>query len=281
MDERRTAGLLILLVVGQLALLGLQIPAESGSGTLLGSLGLRVLAPLARGVENVGDGLSGVGQDLRLKGTVLAENRRLEREIERLRLELLRFREVRGEAQRLAKALRYEAPPLGSLRVADVVYLDDSALSTTLVVYVGQTPTFRNQTVLAARGLVGRVIEPASPYARVQLITDSAAAVGAYAVRTRRQGIVRGSGRGRLTLDYVPLQSDVQVGDHVLTAGIDGVFPRGIPIGVVKSVEPGRQLFHQIQVTPIADLTNLDQVYLLDYQPLPEALREGNPDARR
>jgi cell shape-determining protein MreC len=157
-DERRTAGLLILLVVGQLALLGLQIPAESGSGTLLGSLGLRVLAPLARGVENVGDGLSGVGQDLRLKGTVLAENRRLEREIERLRLELLRFREVRGEAQRLAKALRYEAPPLGSLRVADVVYLDDSALSTTLVVYVGQTPTFRNQTVLAARGLVGRVI---------------------------------------------------------------------------------------------------------------------------
>ena len=281
MDERRTAGLLFLLVVGQLALLGLQIPAESGSGTLLGSLGLRLLAPLARGVENVGDGLRGFREDLRLKGTVLEENRRLTREVEQLRLRLLRFEEVRGEAQRLSKALRYDAPPLGSLRVADVVYLDDSALSTTLVVYVGEAETFRNQTVLGPRGLVGRVIEPARPYARVQLITDRSASVGAYAVRTRRQGIVRGAGRGKLSFDYVPLPADVQVGDHILTAGIDGVFPRGIPIGTVRSVEPGRQLFHQIRVTPAADLTNLDQVYLLDYRPLPEKLREGSPDAHR
>ena len=94
--------------------------------------------------------------------------------------------------------------------------------------------------MLSPDGLVGRVFTVAGPYAKVQLITDRAAGVGGMILRTRRQGVVRGGGRGSgLELDYVPLQADVRPGDRVLTAGIDGVYPRGIPIGTVVSVEPG------------------------------------------
>ncbi len=140
-------------------------------------------------------------------------------------------------------------------------------------------PARVNQPVLSPEGLVGRVVNVAGPYAKVQLITDRAAGVGGMILRTRRQGVVRGGGRGSggLELDYVPLQADVRPGDRVLTAGIDGVYPRGIPVGTVVSVEQGGQLFHRIQLAPAVDFGALDQVYLLDYEAVPQKVKEGRP----
>ena len=99
----------------------------------------------------------------------------------------------------------------------------------------------------------------------------------------RRQGVVRGSGQeaGGLSFDYVPLSADVRPGDMVLTAGIDGVYPRGIPIGTVVSVEAGGQLFHKIRLAPAVDLGALDQVYLLEHAPPPQELLKAAPDAHR
>jgi rod shape-determining protein MreC len=127
------------------------------------------------------------------------------------------------------------------------------------------------------------VVTVSGPYAKVQMITDRLAGVSAMILRNRRQGVVRGGGRGDgLELDYVPLQADVRPGDRVLTAGIDGVYPRGIPIGTVASVEAGgQQLFHRIQVVPAVDFGAVDQVYLLEYQAVPPPLtQESRPGAR-
>ena len=87
--------------------------------------------------------------------------------------------------------------------------------------------------------------------------------------------------QGALELDYIPLQADVRPGDAVLSAGIDGVFPRGIPIGTVLTVEPGDQLFHRIRLSPEVDFGTLDQGYLLDFAAVPEAVRKATPDERR
>jgi rod shape-determining protein MreC len=65
----------------------------------------------------------------------------------------------------------------------------------------------------------------------------------------------------------------------VLTAGIDGVYPRGIPLGTVVSVEEGGQLFHRIQLAPAVDFGALDQVYLLDFQAVPPSVKEVRPGA--
>jgi cell shape-determining protein MreC len=63
----------------------------------------------------------------------------------------------------------------------------------------------------------------------------------------------------------------------VQTAGIDGVYPRGIPVGTVTSVSQGGQLFHRIQLAPAVDFGSLDQVYLLEFEPVPQELRETAP----
>jgi rod shape-determining protein MreC len=79
----------------------------------------------------------------------------------------------------------------------------------------------------------------------------------------------------------VPLQADVRPGDRVMTAGIDGIFPRGVPLGTVLSVEPGGQLFHKIRVAPAVDFGTLDQVYLLEHSPVPEEVERAVPGAPR
>jgi len=136
-----------------------------------------------------------------------------------------------------------------------------------------------NQPVVSGDGLVGRVVVAAGPYAKVQLIADRSASVGGMIERTRRQGVVRGAGRGSLELDFVPLQADVRVGDMVVTAGIDGIYPRGIPVGQVVEVEPGGELFHKIRMAPTVDFGVLEVVYLLDREPVPAEVKEAIPDA--
>lgn len=279
MDERRTAWVLIVVLVGQLVYLAIQ--GSRAGQTRLEAVGLRLLGPMARGVASIPAGVKDAREGVKLRGTVLDENRQLRREVEDLRLRLLRMTDVEGELHRLGEALRYTTPPAGRIRAVDIVYVDHVSWLRTLILYTGKEKARKDQPVLSPGGLVGRVIAISGPYAKVQLLTDRAAAVGGMILRTRRQGVVRGTGRGSgLELDYVPLQADVRPGDRVLTAGIDGVFPRGIPIGTVIAVEPGGQLFHRIQVAPAVDFGTLDQVYLLEYEAVPQTLKEAAPGAK-
>jgi rod shape-determining protein MreC len=283
-DERRTGWLLILVLAGQLVFLSTRVPGSGGRSTALESAGLRVLGPLARLVAVVAEGFSGTREGFALRGRLIDENRELRREMAELRLRLLRTSDLGGEMARLGAAVEYAAPPAGSIRAADVVYVDRSSWLRTLVLFAGQSPARVNQPVLSPEGLVGRVVVVAGPYAKVQLITDRAAAVGAMALRTRRQGVVRGSARDAgsgLELDYVPLQADIRVGDRIVTAGIDGIYPRGIPVGTVVSVEPGGQLFHRIHLAPAVDFGTLDQAYLLEHEPVPKQIKEAIPGVRR
>ena len=277
MDERRTAWVLIVVLVGQLVYLAIQ-GGKTGE-TRAEKVGLRLLGPLARSVAAVPRSFSDARQDMKLRDSLKDENRRLRREVDDLRLKLLRLTDVEGEMQRLGSAVRYGTPPAGRIRAVDVVYIDYSSWLRSLVLYTGDLPARVNQPVLSPDGLVGRVITVSGPYSKVQLITDGAASVGGMILRTRRQGVVRGSrrGSGGLELEYVPLQADVRVGDRVLTAGIDGVYPRGIPVGTVVAVEGGGQLFHKVQLAPAVDFGALDQVYLLDYEVIPPSLKEASP----
>lgn len=281
MDERRTGFLLIFLLVTQFVLVAVQGARGSRSLTYAEQVGLRVVGPLAHLVSAGSAGVVDLGGKVRLQGRLLDENQRLRAEVEALRLRLLRLGDVEQELDRLGEAVRYSAPLLGQVRAVDVVYADYASWLRSLVLYTGTRPAAVNQPVLSAGGLVGRVVLVAGPYAKVQLITDRAASVGGMILRTRHQGVVRGGQEGgALTFDYVPLSADVRLGDTILTAGIDGVYPRGVPIGTVVGIESGGQLFHRIRLVPAVDLGSLDQVYLLEHAAVPQDLVKAAPDAR-
>lgn len=277
-SERRSRWLLLIVLALQLILLSAQAQTESGSSRLE-SLFVRSVAPVSRAVSGGSSVFENFKEGLRTRETLKRENRDLRIEVERLRRERIESLGVKRELERLSEALDYATVPKGSLRVADIVYIDHVSWLQTLVLYVGSDEVVRNQAVVSSDGLVGRVVTSAAPYAKVQLVTDRYASVGGMLQRTRRQGVVKGSSPGSLELTYVPLQADVRIGDLVVTAGIDGIYPRGVPIGKITEVRPGDELFHEIRLTPAVDFGVLDQVYVLDRMPMPEEIKKADPDA--
>ncbi len=276
--ERRSRWLLLGLLALQLILLSAQAQTAAGSSRLE-AVFVRSVAPFSRAVAATTGFVRSLAEGARLRAALQEENARLRAEVETLRQERVGTLGVEQELERLARALDYSAAPRGSLRVADIVYIDHASWLQTLLLYVGEAQVVRNQAVVSADGLVGRIVVAAPPYAKVQLVTDRAASVGGMVQRTRRQGVVRGSSPGSLDFAYVPLQADVRVGDLVVTAGIDGIYPRGVPVGTVVEVKPGDELFHEIRLTPAVNFGVLDQVYILDRVPVPDEVKESDPDA--
>lgn len=268
MSERRTGWLLFAVLVALLILLSLQAPSPGAGDNYLENALLRVVAPVTHSVAAVSSGARGARESLKSREELTRENRSLRRDLQRLELEVLRLSRLEQEMERLGAALDYSRATEGRLRVADVVYADHASWLRTIILYTGDEDAQLNQPVISDAGLVGRVVETVPGYAKVQLITDRAAAVGAMIRRTRRQGVVR-SGRQGLELAFLPRQADVQVGDRVVTSGIDGIYPRGLPLGQVIAVEEGDELFLEVALEPAVDFGSLDQVYLLPPRQVP------------
>jgi rod shape-determining protein MreC len=273
--ERAARWLLVILLLGELLLLSRQVTRRGGRPPLIEGATVSLLGPAARGVHNVEEGLGGIGRGMRTRKSLRGENDQLRERVADLERELLRLRALEGEFLRLGQAVRYSRRRGDELQVADVVYADYTSWLRSLLLYTGEAPARHNQPVVHSRGLVGRVVAAGGAYAKVQLVTDRTSAVGAMLERTGRQGVIRGDGAASLELDYVPLQADVLPGDRVVTAGIDGIYPRGIPIGAVRNVSKGNQLFHRVEVVPLVDFGSLDHVYLLPALPDARALSES------
>ncbi len=279
-SERRSRWLLILLLAAQLILLSAQVPTAGGERTRLEAAMVAVVAPFAHLVAGTVGALESASEGLALRGRLIEENRRLAAEVESLRRERARNFGLETDLRHLTEAMSYERPPRGALRTADIVYVDHASWLQTLLIYVGSAAIERDQPVVSGEGLVGRVVLVTGPYAKVQLVTDRAASVGAMIERTRRQGVVRGAGGGALELEFVPLQAEVREGDRVVTAGIDGIYARGVPVGTVIEVSPGNELFHRIRLRPAVDFGRLDQVWVIEREAVPEEAKEALPDAR-
>lgn len=277
MSERRTLWLLVLVIASQMLLLAVQVPGEGGESTMLGGGLMRIAAVLGNGVDAVADGVAATAMRWTTRRRLLAENERLRSENERLRREAVQRFGVERDLERLTAALDYVGSNATVARVADVVFFDREAWLKAIWLRVGEGGIEVHQPVVTADGLVGRVMLTSGPYAKVQLITDRAAAVGVMVERTRRQGVVRGAGDG-LRLDFIPLQSDLVVGDRIVTAGIDGVYPRGIPVGTVVSVSPGSELFYEVTLEPAVAFSTVDHAYVMDPPPRPEVGEPAAPE---
>ena len=120
----------------------------------------------------------------------------------------------------------------------------------------------RNMAVITPDGAVGKIIEVYRDNAQVLLLTDKDGGAGAMLLKTRAQGPVKGNGDPTLSMNYVASDEKVEVGDKVVTSGMDKIFPRDVPVGNVTEVKTGTT-FKQIQVKPAANLERLEEVIVL------------------
>jgi rod shape-determining protein MreC len=189
-------------------------------------------------------------------------------EIDRLQAEMVGLRELELENQDLRNllGLRQQAPP-GEMIAVRVVARDPLPFAQVLVIDGGSEQGVREDLpVLTWRGLVGRVIEVQPTSARVLLVTDANSSISGRIQNpdSRATGVIRGRNDQWLLMQYLPQQEQVQTGDLVLTSGLGGVFPAGLPIGKIAQVRRRDQdLFQEALVEPVAPLAHLERLYVL------------------
>jgi rod shape-determining protein MreC len=124
--------------------------------------------------------------------------------------------------------------------------------------------------VINQHGVVGRIVKCSPRSSRVLLLIDASSALATLVERTRTRSICRGTGDA-LSLDYVALPEDVAEGDLIVTSGLGGVFPKGLPVGSVRSVvRGGFSMFQTIEIAPAVDFSRIEEVMVLRNEPLPQ-----------
>jgi rod shape-determining protein MreC len=195
-----------------------------------------------------------VGMSRRVEG--------LQGERDELARKLVESKEVDLENARLRQLLELGQRSEVHLMAARRLASGASAYERTIRVSRGKRDGVRpGAAVLHPRGVVGQVLEAFPAVSDVLLLVDLVSAVDVIGQRSRARGILRGAHMDELKFEYLSKKEDVQVGDEVITSGLDGVYPKGIPVGVVTSVEAEPEgLFREATVRPRVDFTQLEEV---------------------
>jgi rod shape-determining protein MreC len=189
-----------------------------------------------------------------------AENEALQRELEELR-------EIEGEYQLLLDLFNRvrQSPDLTRLTAA-VIGRDTSPIVRSIIIDKGLDDGVQvGMPVEGARGLVGQVFRITADSAQVVLITDSASSIPSRLGSSRATGVLRGGGLGgSMTIEWIDLSYQIEVGEVVLTSGLGGKFPQDVVIGRVLDVERREaELFQRAVVQPAVDFDDLEVLFVI------------------
>jgi rod shape-determining protein MreC len=192
------------------------------------------------------------------------ENQQLRAEIERMKLEQARMSEDANMARRVQALLAFKEQYIDSTVAAQVIGTSGSEQSRVLYIDKGSNDGLKpDMAVITPTGIVGKIVSVSASSAQVLPINDQLSGVGASLKDSRLQGILKGASNGTTTLQYIMSDEPVKPGEEVITSGGDRIFPKGLPVGTVASVEPGKDLFLNIRVIPSARLDRLEEVLVV------------------
>lgn len=197
---------------------------------------------------------------------VRQQNKDLEKTIDRLRLEQAALLEDARQGERLQAILGFQQKYIYSTLAAQVYGTSGSDRSHVFYIDKGSHDGLKpDMAVITAEGIVGKVRDVFSHTAQVLAVNDTTSGAGVILESTRIRGILRGDALGQLEVVGVTADQRIKPGEHVQTAGGDLIFPRGLPVGVVKKVvrDPDRDGLVDIILTPAAPLDRLDEVLVI------------------
>lgn len=207
-------------------------------------------------------GLGNIFANLTADQATLSE---LREENEQLRARNVELEEAEQAQERLQGLLDLKDSANLQSTAARVISGSSDSWSSTIQIDKGTSSgVYEGMPVASAAGVIGQVIEAGPASSTVRLVTDESSSVSAMIQSTRVQGMLQGSATGQVTLELVPSTLEVAVGDVVVTSGLGGVFPKGLALGKVTSVEnsPG-SLYLDVVVEPFASSTLLEEVLVI------------------
>jgi rod shape-determining protein MreC len=276
-QKRGNPALLVALIVASLVLVTVYFrEGDDGIVHKMRTGMLSVVAPL----EKVGDAIAspfeaagGWFSNLTISRDDLAA---LRTQNDELRARLAELEEARQENERLRQLVEFAEERKLTKLGARVIGRPTSSWEGVITIDRGSVDGVEpGMPVLAAQGLLGQVFEVSAHAAKVRLITDQRSGVAGMVQSTRVAGVVKGSIDGEITLDFVSAEVTPTAGDVIITSGLGGVYPKGLVIGDVVSVEARRgELFPRIIVVSRVRVNQLEEVLIL-VGPVVETEPEG------
>jgi rod shape-determining protein MreC len=276
----RYRNLTILVGVLFLQVLGLAVQVKRSSDVastrLIRVWAVGAITPFERGLVWVQNGGRSLWHDYFFLRGVRTENRQLKEQIEQMRLEQVRLSEDATQAHRLQSLLAFKEQFIAKTVAAQVIGSSGSDLSRSIYIDKGDNAGLKpDMAVITAGGIVGKVWLVYPSTSLVLMINDQSSGVGVFMEKSRLQGVLRGTPNGELVLERVMSDETVTPGETVLSSGGDQIFPKGLPVGTVSSVGPGREMFLSIKVKPAADLSRLEEVLVVTEKQEREVVAEG------
>lgn len=248
-------------------------PTEEAEAHWYESLALTVLSPFQRSVNFVGDSVKSVfGGYIYLLG-VASENEELRALNRQMAYRTLLLEEATGENERLRRLLGMRDAFSWETIGAEVIAYNPRAEFRLMTIDRGSRSGIRKRMpVVAAHGLVGQIYRVGPYSSQVLLLTDPTSAVDARTEEHGARGLIVGKvlttewNRSFFltALEFVDRVSLVEEGDRLVTTGLDGIFPAGIPIGRISEVKIDSQgIFKEARVVPSVDPMALQEVLII------------------
>lgn len=197
------------------------------------------------------------------------ENQALREENHKLIIANAKNRALEVENKILSDMLNYVVPPKADFITAKVVAQEGTAFAHSLTVYVGENNHVeKGQVAISDKGVVGRVEDVGSRYVKIALINNINSKISVMIENSRVRGMMVGQNDIWPEMVFLPLDAELKVGDKVITSGIGGVFPVGLPVGKIASVSKSGA-----KIEPANNLSRLEYVMIVDYK-LPDPADE-------
>ena len=196
---------------------------------------------------------------------------------------LLRQHYLEDENKRIRALLDMRAHQPVPGVIADIQYAARDPFSRRVVINKGmQDSIVSGQAVVDELGVIGQVTRVFPLFAEVTLLTDKNQAIPIEVQRNGLRAIMAGAGSNGLELRFLASNAEVQMGDVLITSGLDGIYPRGLPVARVSGIERDTAfLFARIRCTPIAGVERHGQVLVLARQPEVQKPLEENSDSAK
>src|SRR5579872_2799607 len=264
----RYRNLTILVGILFLQVLGLAVQVKRGNDAehtrLIRIWAVDAITPLERSLIWVQSSTNNLWHNYFFLRGVRAENRRLKEQIEQMRLEQVRLSEDAAQARRLQSLLAFKEQIIAKTVPAQVIGSSASDLSRSIYIDKGSDQGIApDMPVITAGGVVGKVLRVYPSTSLVLMINDQTSGVGVLLEKSRLQGVLRGTMNGELVVERVMSDEQVSPGEAVLSSGGDQIFPKGLPVGTVSEVHPGREMFLNVKIKAAADLSRLEEVLVI------------------